>query len=78
MRHAREMLAKGNGALLAAGLSGKGLSNGNPFALDVAGRFSSDLAREFFAESDLVTGAGEQWRLRRRVTQIPCDRRQPR
>jgi len=55
---ALEALAEHSGALLATTLLGKGLFDGNPFALDIAGTFSSDLAREFFAESDLVIGAG--------------------
>ena len=53
-----ETLAEETGALLATTLLAKGLFDGNPFALDIAGTFSSDLAREFFAESDLVIGAG--------------------
>ncbi len=36
----------------------KGLFEGNPFALDVAGTFATDLGREYFAESDLVIAAG--------------------
>ncbi len=55
---ALEALAENSGALLATTLLAKGLFDGNPFALDIAGTFSSDLAREFFAESDLVIGAG--------------------
>ncbi|HZU91535.1 MAG TPA: thiamine pyrophosphate-binding protein, partial [Stellaceae bacterium] len=57
-KEALEGLAERSGALLATSLLGKGLFDGNPFSLDVAGTFSSDLAREFFAESDLVIGAG--------------------
>src|SRR6266446_1633058 len=57
-REALERLAEDSGALLATTLLGKGLFDGNPFALDIAGTFSSDLAREFFAESDLVIAAG--------------------
>ena len=57
-KQALEALAEQSGALLATSLLGKGLFDGNPFALDIAGTFSSDLAREFFAESDLVIGAG--------------------
>ena len=57
-RQALEALAERSGALLATSLLGKGLFDGNPFALDIAGTFSSDLAREYFAESDLVIGAG--------------------
>jgi acetolactate synthase I/II/III large subunit len=44
--------------LLATSLFGKGRFDGNPFALDIAATFSRDLACEFFAESDLVIGAG--------------------
>ncbi len=55
---ALEALAEESGALLATTLLGKGLFDGNPFALDIAGTFSSDLAREYFAESDLVLAAG--------------------
>jgi acetolactate synthase I/II/III large subunit len=55
---ALEALAEQSGALLATTLLGKGLFDGNPFALDIAGTFASDLAREFFAESDLVIAAG--------------------
>ncbi len=57
-RQALEAVAERSGALLATSLLGKGLFDGNPFALDIAGTFSSDLAREYFAESDLVIGAG--------------------
>ena len=53
-----ESLAEESGALLATTLLAKGLFDGNPFALDIAGGFSSDLAREFFAETDLVIAAG--------------------
>jgi acetolactate synthase-1/2/3 large subunit len=44
--------------LLATTLLGKGFSDRNPFALDIAVTLSSGLAREFFAESDLGLGAG--------------------
>src|SRR5262249_23715724 len=57
-REAVEGVAERSGALLATSLLGKGLFDGNPFALDIAGTFSTDLGREFFAESDLVIGAG--------------------
>jgi Thiamine pyrophosphate enzyme, central domain len=50
--------AEESGALLATTLLGKGLFEGNPFALDIAGTFASDLGREYFAESDLVIAAG--------------------
>jgi acetolactate synthase I/II/III large subunit len=55
---ALESLAQESGALLATTLLGKGLFDGNPFALDIAGTFATDLGREFFAESDLVIAAG--------------------
>ncbi len=57
-RGSLESLAEESGALLATTLLAKGLFDGNPFALDIAGGFSTDLAREFFAESDLVIAAG--------------------
>ncbi len=46
------------GALLANSLLGKGLFDGNPYNLEIAGAFASDYARERFAESDLVIGIG--------------------
>jgi thiamine pyrophosphate-dependent acetolactate synthase large subunit-like protein len=55
---ALEGLAEQSGALLATTLLGKGLFDGNPFALDIAGTFATDLGRELFAESDLVIAAG--------------------
>ena len=55
---ALESLAQESGALLATTLLGKGLFDGNPFALDIAGTFATDLGRELFAESDLVIAAG--------------------
>src|SRR4051812_4817144 len=55
---ALESLAEESGALLATTLLGKGLFDGNAFALDVAGTFATDLGRELFAESDLVIAAG--------------------
>lgn len=57
-RGSLESLAEKSGALLATTLLAKGLFDGNPFALDIAGGFSSDLTREFFAETDLVIAAG--------------------
>ncbi|MCP5154903.1 MAG: thiamine pyrophosphate-binding protein [Ectothiorhodospiraceae bacterium] len=57
-RAALEALAEQSGALLATSLLGKGLFDGNPYALDIAGAFSSDFARERFAEADLVIGFG--------------------
>ena len=53
-----EALAERSGALLATSLYGKGLFDGNPYALDIAGAFASDFARERFAEADLVIGVG--------------------
>src|SRR5260370_28222717 len=55
---ALESLAQESGALLATTLLGKGLFDGNPFALDIAGTFATDLGRELFAESDVVIAAG--------------------
>lgn len=55
---AMEELAEQSGALLATSLLGKGLFEGNPYALDIAGAYSSDFGRERFAESDLVIGVG--------------------
>ena len=40
--------------MLATTLLGKGLFDGNPFALEIAGTAATDLGREYFAESDLV------------------------
>jgi len=58
IRPAQEARAKESGGFAGDEPVGKGFFDGNPFALDIAGTFSSDLAREFFAESDLVIGAG--------------------
>jgi acetolactate synthase I/II/III large subunit len=55
---ALEALAEQSGALLATSLLGKGLFDGNRYALDIAGAFASDFARERFAEADLVIGVG--------------------
>ena len=57
-RAAIETLADASGALLATSLQAKGLFTGHPFALDIAGAYSSDFARERFAEADLVIGLG--------------------
>lgn len=57
-RAAIESLGEASGALLATSLQAKGLFTGNPFALDIAGAYASDYARELFAESDLVIGIG--------------------
>jgi thiamine pyrophosphate-dependent acetolactate synthase large subunit-like protein len=53
-----EEIAKQCGALLATSLYAKGLFEGNPFDLGIAGAFATNLARELFAESDLVIGVG--------------------
>jgi acetolactate synthase I/II/III large subunit len=57
-RDALAALAEQSGALLATSLFGKGLFDGNPYAMDIAGAFASDFSRERFAESDLVIGVG--------------------
>ncbi len=57
-RDALEALASRAGALFATSLFGKGLFDGNPYAMDIAGAFASDFARERFAEADLVIGVG--------------------
>ena len=44
---ALEALAEESGALLATSLLGKRLFDGNPFALDIAGTFSSDRRASF-------------------------------
>ena len=51
-------MAEQAGALLANSLLGKGLFDGNPYNLEIAGAFASDYARERFAEADLVIGIG--------------------
>jgi acetolactate synthase-1/2/3 large subunit len=51
-------MAEQAGALLANSLLGKGLFEGNPYNLEIAGAFASDYARERFAEADLVIGIG--------------------
>ncbi|MBK1661028.1 thiamine pyrophosphate-binding protein [Paracraurococcus ruber] len=53
-----EALAERCGALLASSLQAKGMFEGNPWNLDIAGSFASDGARELFAEADLVIGIG--------------------
>src|SRR5438105_6068639 len=55
---ALESLGQRTGLLATTTLLGKGLFDGNPFALDIAGTFATDLGRELFAESDLVIAAG--------------------
>jgi acetolactate synthase I/II/III large subunit len=53
-----EALAEQCGALLATSLQAKGMFEGNAYALDIAGAFASDFARECFAEADLIIGIG--------------------
>ena len=53
-----QAIAEQCGALLATSLYAKGLFEGDPFALGIAGAFATNLAREMFAESDLVIGVG--------------------
>jgi acetolactate synthase I/II/III large subunit len=51
-------LAERIGAPLATSLQAKGFFAGEPFDLGIAGGFSHDLAREVFAEADLVIAFG--------------------
>jgi len=53
-----EALADEIGALLGTSLLAKGLFDGNPYALDIAGAYASDFAREQYAEADLVIAFG--------------------
>jgi acetolactate synthase-1/2/3 large subunit len=53
-----EDVAQMSGALLATTLRARGMFDHNPFSIGVAGGFSSELARELFAESDLVLAVG--------------------
>jgi acetolactate synthase I/II/III large subunit len=55
---ALEALAERCGALLATSLFAKGLFDHNRYGIGVAGAYASPLAREQFAESDLVIGFG--------------------
>lgn len=57
-REAIEALAEQAGALLGTSLLGKGLFTGNPWAMDIAGAYASDWARERYSECDLVIGFG--------------------
>jgi len=57
-RSALEALADQSGALLATSLLGKGLFDGNPWQMEIAGAYASDWARERYAEADLVIGFG--------------------
>jgi acetolactate synthase I/II/III large subunit len=51
-------LADKVGAVLATTLPVRGLFHDHPFSLGVAGGFSSDVAREVFAQADLVIAVG--------------------
>jgi acetolactate synthase I/II/III large subunit len=53
-----EQLAERTGAVLATSLRAKGLFDGNPRNLGVAGAFSADAARALLTEADLVVGFG--------------------
>jgi acetolactate synthase I/II/III large subunit len=53
-----EELAEASGALLATTLPARGMFDHNPYSIGVAGGFSSEIARELFAESDLVIAVG--------------------
>jgi acetolactate synthase-1/2/3 large subunit len=57
-RAAIEDVAQSSGALLATTLRARGMFDHNPFSIGVAGGFASELARELFAESDLVIAVG--------------------
>jgi thiamine pyrophosphate-dependent acetolactate synthase large subunit-like protein len=51
-------LADRIGALLATTLPARGLFHDHPFSLNVAGGFSSEVARECFAQADLIMAVG--------------------
>jgi acetolactate synthase-1/2/3 large subunit len=53
-----ETLAETSGALLATTLPGRGMFDSSPFSVGVAGGFASEVARELFADSDLVIAIG--------------------
>ena len=57
-REAIEALGEQSGSLLATSLLAKGLFDGNPWSMDIAGAYASDWARERYAEADLVIGFG--------------------
>lgn len=57
-RDALLALADDVGALLAEGAVAKGLFAGRPWAIDVAGGFSSPLTAELISDADLVVGWG--------------------
>lgn len=51
-------LGEATGALVATTMRAKGLFEGSPFDLGIAGGYSTDLARELFEKADLVIGIG--------------------
>ena len=51
-------LAERSGSLLATTLPVRGLFDGDPYAIGIGGGWSSDLATELFAQSDLVIAIG--------------------
>src|SRR5439155_8141496 len=53
-----EELAAASGSLLATTLPGRGMFDHNPFSLGVAGGFASQVARDLFADCDLVIAVG--------------------
>ena len=57
-RAAIEALAQASGALLATTLPARGMFDHDPFSIGVAGGFSSEIARELFAECDLLIAIG--------------------
>ncbi len=57
-REAIEALAAASGALLATTLPARGMFDHDPFSIGVAGGFAGELARELFAQSDLVIAVG--------------------
>jgi thiamine pyrophosphate-dependent acetolactate synthase large subunit-like protein len=57
-RQAIEALAEATGALLATSLLAKDMFDGHAFNIGIAGAFATNLARELFAEADLVVGVG--------------------
>ncbi|MFE0131933.1 thiamine pyrophosphate-binding protein [Streptomyces sp. NPDC059037] len=57
-RQALEALAERCGALLATSAVARGLFQGNPWSLDVAGGFSSPLAAELIQDADVIVALG--------------------
>ena len=66
-RDALEQLAEATGALVATSAVARGLFNGNPWSLDVAGGFSSPVAAELIHGADVIVGWGcalNMWTMR--------------